>query len=105
MLKTHKIDIKNCRAQPYNGASAMASEAKGASAVIKGQQAVADSIHCRNHCMNLAIAFTCKNETVSKFMDDLTSVCYFFSRSPKRQQFFEGFIDFYKDDMLISESD
>ena len=66
---------------------------------------MADSIHYRNHCINLVVTFTCKNEAVSKFMDDLTSVCYFFSNSPKRQQFFERFIDYYKDDMSISESD
>ena len=76
MLKTYKIDIKNFRAQDYIGVSAMASDAKGASAVIKGQQPMADSIHWRNHCINRAIAFSCKNNTVSKFMDDLTSVSY-----------------------------
>ena len=76
MLKTYKIDIKNFRAQDYQGVSAMASDAKGASAVIKGQQPMADSIHWRNHCINRAIAFSCKNNTVSKFMDDLTSVSY-----------------------------
>ena len=76
MLKTYKIDIKNFRAQDYHGVSAMASDAKGASAVIKGQQPMADSIHWRNHCINRAIAFSCKNNTVSKFMDDLTSVSY-----------------------------
>ena len=54
----------------------MAIEAKGASAVIKGQQPMADSIHCKNHCINRAIAFACKNDTVSKFMDDVTSVSY-----------------------------
>ena len=70
--------MENCRVQAYDGASAMASEAKGASAVIKGQQTMADSIHCRNHCINLAIAFACKNESMRKSMDDLTSVCYFF---------------------------
>ena len=105
MLKTHKIDVKNCRAQAYDGASAMASEAKGASAIIKEQQPLADSIHCRSHCINLSIAFACKNDVVSKFMDDLTSVCYFFANSPKRQQFFERFIEFYKKEMSISESD
>ena len=45
---------------------------------------MADSIHYRNLCINLVVTFTCKNEAVSKFMDDLTSVCYFFSNSPKR---------------------
>ena len=99
MLKTHKIDIKNCRAQAYDGASAMTSEPKEASAVTKGQP-----IHCRNHCINLVIAFACKSETVSKFIDDLTSVCYSISNSPKTQRIFERFIDFYKDDISISES-
>ena len=42
---------------------------------------------------------------LSKFMDDLSSVCYFFSNSPKKQQFFERFMNFYKDDMSISGSD
>ena len=54
----------------------MAIEAKGASAVIKGQQPMADSIHCKNHCINRTTAFACKNDTVSNFMDDLTSVSY-----------------------------
>ena len=81
MLKTHKVDIKNCRARAYDGASAMTSEVKGASAVTKGPQPMPDPDHCRNHCSNLASFFACKNETVSKFMDDLNSVCYFFSNS------------------------
>ena len=38
-------------------------------------------------------------------MDDLNSVCYFFSNSTKRQQFFDWFIDFYIDHKRISESD
>ena len=105
MLKTHKIGVKNCRAQAYDGASTMASAAKGASAIKKEQQSMTNSIHCRNHCINLAIAFVCNNDVVSKFMDDLTSVCYFFTNSPKRQQFFEGFIEFYKKEMSILESD
>ena len=56
----------------YDGASAMV-KAKEASAVTKGQQPMADSIHCRNHYINLAIAFAVKNKTVSKLMDDLKS--------------------------------
>ena len=83
----------------------MTSEAKGASAVIKGPQPMANSIHCRNHLINLAIAFECKNETVNKFMDDLTSVFYFFSNSLKRQQFFEWLVNFCEDDMSVSKSD
>ena len=50
------------------------------------------------NCINLAIAFSCKNEVVTKFMGDLSSVCYFFANSSERQQYFEKFIDFYKKD-------
>ena len=96
LLKTYKIDIKNCRAQAYDGASAMESEAKGASAVIKGQQPMADSIHGISHYINLAITFACKNETVSKFMDDLTLVFYFFSNSHKSQNHQNHVIGFTK---------
>ena len=37
-------------------------------------------------------------------MDDLSSVCYFFANSPKRQQCFEKFIDFYKKDLKFCKS-
>ena len=37
-------------------------------------------------------------------MDDLSSVCYFFANSPKRQQYFEKFIDFYKKYLKFCES-
>ena len=32
-------------------------------------------------------------------MDSLTSVCYYFVNSPKRQHYFERFIDCYKDEL------
>ena len=37
-------------------------------------------------------------------MDDLTSLCYFFAKSPKRQQYFETIIDYHKDELSISDS-
>ena len=37
-------------------------------------------------------------------MDDLTSLCYFFANLPKRQQYFETFIDYHKDELSISDS-
>ena len=38
------MDIENCRTQTYDRASAMASEAKGRSAYIEGQQAMAEKL-------------------------------------------------------------
>ena len=45
-----------------------------------------------------------KSDVVSKFMDYLTSLCYFFAKSPKWQQYFDTFIDYHKDELSISDS-
>ena len=82
----------------------MSSETKCASSVIKNEQPLADCVHCRNHCINLVIAFACKSTSVTNFMDSLTSVCYYFANSPKRQQYFERFIDYYKDELSVVAS-
>ena len=37
-------------------------------------------------------------------MDDLTSLCYFLQNWPKRQQYFETFNDYHKDQLSISDS-
>ena len=73
-------------------------------ALLKVHQPLAEFVHCRSHCLNLAIVFACKNEVASKFMDDLASLCYFFANSPKRQQYYETFIDYHKDESSISDS-
>ena len=82
----------------------MSSQTKDASSVIKNEQPLADWVHCRNHCINLAIAFACKNTSVTNFMDSLTSVCYYFANSPKRHQHSERFIDYYKDELSVAAS-
>ena len=63
ILLKHLIDLKHCRAQVYDRASAMASKSKGVSAVIKRQQPHAEFVHCRSHCINLAAVFTCKTKS------------------------------------------
>ena len=85
ILLKHKIYLERCRSQVYDGASAMASKSKGALAVIKRQQPQVEFVHCRSHCINLAVVFACKNEVIRGFMADLTSVCFFFANCPKRQ--------------------
>ena len=104
LLDSHGIMIEDCHGQAYDGASAMSSTVKGASAVIKRKQPLVEVVHCRSYCINSAIVFACKNDVVSKFMDDLTSLCCFFAKSPKWQQYFETFIDYHKDELSISDS-
>ena len=61
-------------------------------------------VHCRSHCLNFVIVFACKNDVVSKVMDDLTLLCYLFANLPKRQQYFEAFVSYHKDELSISDS-
>ena len=104
ILLRHKIDLEHCRVQVHDGASAMASKSKGASVVIKRQEARAEFVQCRSHCINLAVLFACKNQVIRAFMVDLTSVRLFFANSPKRQQYFEKFIHFHKELFKVSET-
>ena len=46
LLQRNEIDISKCRAQAYDGASAMNSEVPGAVSVIKKEQPSAEYTHC-----------------------------------------------------------
>ena len=48
ILKKAGIDISLCRAQSYDGASAMSSSNVGASAVLKEKQPKAEYINCKS---------------------------------------------------------
>lgn len=104
LLKTHSIDIQDCRGQSYDGAGAMKSETKGTMAGVKAVSPKADYTHCRSHTINLSIAFSCKNQSITRFMDNLTSLCYFFANSAKRQQYLELFMELYKDELSVKET-
>ena len=84
LLADHGFNVRDCRGQAYDSAAVMSSQTKGASSVIKNEQPLADWVHCRNHCINLGIAFACKNTSVTNLMDSLTSVCYYLANSPKQ---------------------
>ena len=62
----------------------MSTEASGVVSVIKKEGPLAEYAHCRNHISNLAISYTCKNQSITKFMDNLTSACDFFKNLPKQ---------------------
>ena len=95
VLSTNGIDIHGCRAQAYDGASAMSSNVRGASAVIKEHETKAEYTHCRNHVINLAVAYACKNRIFQNMMDTITSTSDFYRNSPKRNQYFELFVTYH----------
>ena len=106
MLKKHNIDLDNCRGQAYDGATAMSCALRGVAAIVSSQMKVPGSApytHCRSHCINLSVASACKERPIRQFMDDLTSLCYFFSNSPKRQQYFEEFIAKFRKELNVPD--
>ena len=88
LLQKNRIDLSRCPAQADDGASTMISESSRAISIIKKEQPLAEYAHHRNHILNLAISYACKNQSIKKFMDNLTSVCKFFENLPKRQKNF-----------------
>jgi hypothetical protein len=68
ILAAYHIKVENCRAQCYDGASAMSSDVRGACAKIQEQQPKAQYTHCRNHIINLAIVHA---RVIRKMIDTL----------------------------------
>ena len=66
LLQRNGIDLSNCRAQAHDRASAMSSEASGAVSVIKKEQPLAVYTQYRNHTLNLAMSYACKNQSIKK---------------------------------------
>ena len=77
-LENNGTKVADWKTQAYDGAKVMRSEISGVATFIKKQQPLAGYTHCRVHAINLAITFACKNKSVQTFMDNLTTVCYFF---------------------------
>ena len=83
ILENNGINVADRRAQAYDGAKVMSSEISSVATFSKKQQILAEYTRCRSHAINLAINFACKSKSIQKFMDNLTTVCYFFDNSPK----------------------
>ena len=76
----------------------MGREASGAISVKKKEQPLVECTHCQNHILTLAISYACKNQSIKNFLDNSTSSL------PKRQKYFESFLEFYKVDLKPSET-
>ena len=80
------LDAANIVGQGYDGAGNMSGRTRGAQARISSQYTAAAYVHCKNHCLNLAIIHTCKQCIVANMFTALREVLYFLTSSPKRLQ-------------------
>ena len=46
----------------------------------------------------------CKNQSIRNFKDELSTACNFFANSSRRQNYFEYFISFYREDLQLNKN-
>ena len=81
------LDSSKWRGQGYDGASTVSGHVSGVQARITSKLPKAKFfVHCRSHCLNLAIVASCRKVSeIRNFMDTFKSITFFFSASPKRK--------------------
>ncbi|XP_071477426.1 52 kDa repressor of the inhibitor of the protein kinase-like [Diadema antillarum] len=103
LLDKHGLDVQDMRGQSYDGASAMASDKRGAQAVIKEKNPLALYTHCRSHVLSLAIGKACKVEVLRNMIDVINEIHLFFHLSPKRQRFLETILGTYAPESRVQK--
>ena len=88
-LNCLKIDVRNCRAQAYDGAGAMSGHLNGCQALFRDIVPQATFYHCSSHQLNLSLSKACSVKPVQCMLADFKSLGIFFKYSPKRQRCLE----------------
>ena len=64
------------RAQGYNGASNMSGRTNGVKALVRNHSPDAVYVHCKAHCLNLAIMHSCKEPVVRTMMATVQEIAF-----------------------------
>lgn len=78
MLHTCQIDINNCVAQTYDGASVMRGHINGVQTIFKKEVPQAYYMHCANHRLNLVLVDIAKNNEEADVFFTLVQDLYVF---------------------------
>ena len=78
------INTMNMRAQGYDGAANMSGKYNGVQARILQIVPGAMYVHCKSHCLNLAIVHSCKDTSVRNVMSTVQGVAFSFDYSSKK---------------------
>ena len=79
------INIKQCVAQCYDGASNMQSERVGAASYVLKESPQAVVTHCCMHNLNLTLASSCNFLLAQNILEQYKNITLFFNYSPKRE--------------------
>jgi hypothetical protein len=87
-LQSAGVNIAKMRAQCDNGAANMSGKYNGVQARILNTIPGATYVHCKSHCLNLAIVHSCKDNSVRNVMTTVQEIGFAFDYSAKRLQAF-----------------
>ncbi|XP_061181206.1 zinc finger MYM-type protein 1-like [Saccostrea echinata] len=82
------IDIAKMRAQGYDGAANMSGKYSGVQARIRQVVPGALYVHCKSHCLNLAVVHSCSNKSIRSVMTTVQEIAFSFDYSSKKLQTF-----------------
>ena len=100
-LESLGLELTDCRAQTYDGASNMSGKFNGAQAHIKAVQPKAIFVHCCSHRLNLSLNATSAVPEFRILMENVKQLGIFFKYSPKRTHILKTELD--KADPPISQ--
>ncbi|XP_052799033.1 zinc finger MYM-type protein 1-like [Mya arenaria] len=87
-LENHGIEVDKMRSQAYDGAANMSGKHRGVQARIRQRVPSALYVHCRAHCLNLAVMHSSKDPCIRSVMTTVQEVGFAFDYSAKRLNFF-----------------
>ena len=87
-LDEYEIDGDKMRAQGYDGAANMSGKHQGVQAHVRERFPEASYVHCKSHCLNLAIVHCCKDASVRTIMSTVQDIAFSFDYSAKRMETF-----------------
>lgn len=92
-MNEHSLGLEKLRAQGYDGASNMLGKTNGVQALVRNHSPDAVYVHCKAHCLNLAIVHSCKEPVVRTMMATVQEIAFAFDYSSMRLQAFLDELD------------
>ena len=92
-IDEYEIDGDKMRAQGYDGAANMSGKHQGVQAHVKERFPEASYVHCKSHCLNLAIVHSCKDASVRTIMSTVQDIAFSFDYSAKKMDAFSNELD------------
>lgn len=89
------INIANMRAQGYDGAANMSGKYNDVQVRICQVVPEALYVHCKSHCINLAIVHSCSDKSIRNVMTTVQEVAFSFDYSAKKLQTYVDELESY----------